>query len=95
MIVPIDPPIANVQIIKTKLLNKISMDKNVTEIAKVIPKIPKRFPRLDVSGDDNPRRANIKSTPEIKYNDAAKFNVIISLYFFFLFFVHLQHSLCY
>ena len=37
---------------------------------------------------------NIKSTPEIKYNNAAKFNVIILLYFF-SFFVHLQHSLCY
>jgi len=51
---------------KMKPLNKISMDKNVTVIAKAIPKTPKIFPRLDVSGDDNPRSANIKSTPEIK-----------------------------
>ena len=50
---------------------------------------------LDVSGDDNPRSANMKRMPEIKYNDAAKFDDIILLYFFFLFPVHLQHSLCY
>ena len=42
-----------------------------------IPKIPKKFPCRDFSGDDNPLRANIKRTPEIKYNDAAKFGVII------------------
>jgi len=46
-------------------------------MAKAIPKIPKKFPFRDVSGDDNPLRANIKSTPEIKYNDAAKLAVII------------------
>ena len=45
-------------------------------MAKAIPKIPKKFPLREVSGDDNPLRASIKSTPEIKYNDAAKFVVI-------------------
>lgn len=90
-----DPPIASAQIMKIKPLNKISTDKNVTIIAKTIPKTPKKFPRLDVSGDDNPRRANIKNTPEIKYKDAAKFCVIVLIFLFFLFFVHPQHSLCY
>ena len=46
-------------------------------MAKAIPKTPKKFPFRDVSGDDNPLRANIKSIPEIKYNEAAKFVVII------------------
>ena len=45
-------------------------------MAKAIPKIPKKFPFRDVSGDDNPLRASIKNTPEIKYNDAAKLVVI-------------------
>ena len=45
-------------------------------MAKAIPKIPKRFPLRDVSGDDNPLRASINSIPETKYNDAAKFVVI-------------------
>ena len=70
------------------------MDKNVTAIAKAIPKTPKKLPCLDVSGDDNPLRANINNTPEIKYNDAARLGVIILL-FSFLLFVHFQHSLCY
>ena len=46
-------------------------------MAKAIPKIPKKFPFRDVSGDDNPLRASIKSTPEINYNVAAKLGVII------------------
>ena len=45
-------------------------------MAKAIPKIPKKFPCRDFSGDDNPLRASIKRIPEIKYNDAAKFGVI-------------------
>jgi hypothetical protein len=49
-----------------KLLDKISTNKKVTTIAKTIPKIPKTLPCLDVSGDDNPLRANINNTPEIK-----------------------------
>ena len=57
--------------------NKVSINKKVTIMAKAIPKIPKKFPCRDFSGDDNPLRANIKRTPEIKYNDAAKFGVII------------------
>jgi len=60
-----------------KLLVKILTDKNVTIIAKAIPKIPKKLPLLDVSGEESPLNASIKSIPEIKYNDAAKFDVII------------------
>ena len=85
---------AKADIIKAKPLNKMSTDKKVTTIAKTIPKIPNKLPCLDVSGDDNPLRANINKTPEIKYNVAAKFNDIILLFSFFCF-VHLQHSLCY
>ena len=40
--------------------------KKVTVIAIIIPKIPKRFPCLDVSGEDKPLSARIKSIPETK-----------------------------
>ena len=46
-------------------------------MAKAIPKIPKKFPFRELSGDDNPLRASMKSIPEIKYNEAAKFVGII------------------
>jgi hypothetical protein len=38
----------------------------VTVIAIIIPKIPKKLPCLDVSGEDNPLRAKINKTPETK-----------------------------
>ena len=41
-------------------------DKNVTVIAIIIPKIPKKFPCLDVSGEDSPLKAKINNTPEIR-----------------------------
>ena len=42
------------------------MDKNVTLIAMIIPKIPKKFPCLDVSGEESPLKARINNTPETK-----------------------------
>ena len=42
------------------------MDKKVTVIAIIIPKIPNKLPLLDVSGEDNPLKAKINNTPEIK-----------------------------
>ena len=42
------------------------MDKNVTVIAITIPRIPKKLPCLEVSGDERPLNARINSTPEIK-----------------------------
>ena len=42
------------------------MDKKVTTIAITIPAIPKKFPCLEVSGDDKPLRARINSIPDIK-----------------------------
>ena len=41
-------------------------DKNVTITAINIPRIPKKFPCLEVSGDESPLNAKINSTPEIK-----------------------------
>jgi len=35
-------------------------------MAIAIPRIPKKFPRLDVSGEDNPLKAKINNTPEIR-----------------------------
>ena len=42
------------------------MDKNVTVMAIIIPRIPKKLPCLDVSGEDSPLNAKINKTPEIK-----------------------------
>jgi NAD/NADP transhydrogenase beta subunit len=66
MIAPIDPPITRAHIMRSKLLNKILTNKNVTIIAIVIPRIPKKFPCLDVSGDEGPLRAKINNTPDIR-----------------------------
>jgi hypothetical protein len=38
----------------------------VTVIAIVIPKIPKKLPCLEVSGDERPLNSNMNNTPEIK-----------------------------
>ena len=35
-------------------------------MAIIIPKIPKKLPRLDVSGEDSPLKAKINNTPEIR-----------------------------
>ena len=57
--------------------------KRVETIAIVIPVIPKIFPVLEVSGDDNPLKAKIKNIPEIKYKTAIRFTD--NIYFFFPF----------
>ena len=49
-----------------KPVEKLPIDKKVTVIAIIIPKIPNKLPLLDVSGDDNPLRAKINNTPETK-----------------------------
>ena len=38
----------------------------VTATAIIIPIIPKRFPCLEVSGDERPLNANMKRTPDTK-----------------------------
>tara|TARA_X000000950_G_C13873076_1_gene643722 strand:+ start:1620 stop:2114 length:495 start_codon:yes stop_codon:yes gene_type:complete len=63
---PIDPPInKNTKRYKNPR-EKLPTDKIVTPIAIAIPKIPKKFPCLDVSGDERPLNAKINNTPEIK-----------------------------
>ena len=47
-------------------VEKLPVDKNVTVIAITIPKIPKKLPCLDVSGEDSPLKARINKTPETK-----------------------------
>ena len=63
---PIDPPINK----KTKRyknpVEKFPTDKKATVIAITIPKIPKKLPCLEVSGEDSPLKAKINNTPEIK-----------------------------
>ena len=49
-----------------KLVEKFPTDKKVIVTAITIPIIPKKFPCLEVSGEERPLKANIKRTPEIK-----------------------------
>jgi hypothetical protein len=62
-------------------------------IAINIPEIPNKFPCLEVSGDESPRRAKINNIPEVKYKNAARFGDISFLYFFF-FFLYICNILC-
>jgi len=66
IIAPILPPIKRNAITYTKLMEKLPIDKNVTTTAIDIPRIPKKFPRLEVSGDESPLNAKMNNTPEIK-----------------------------
>ena len=50
----------------TNPVEKLPIDKNVTVTAMTIPKIPKKFPCLDVSGEERPLSAKINNIPEIK-----------------------------
>jgi len=72
---------------------KLPTDKKVTDTAITIPIIPNKFPCLEVSGDDNPLRAKINSTPDIRYKIAERFADIYYYLILFLFFIHLKHSL--
>ena len=49
-----------------KPLEKFPTERKVTVTAIIIPIIPKMFPCLDVSGEDNPLKAKINNTPETK-----------------------------
>ena len=49
-----------------KPVEKFPTERKVTIIAIIMPRIPNRFPRLDVSGEDSPLKAKIKSTPDTK-----------------------------
>ena len=63
---PINPPAKRKIKTNTNPDVKFPIDKNVTVIAITIPKIPNKLPCLDVSGEDKPLSARIKSIPEIK-----------------------------
>jgi hypothetical protein len=60
----------------------MSTDKIETTIASIMPVIPKKFPILEVSGDDSPLSANINNTPVIKNNIEDKLADIIYFSFF-------------
>jgi hypothetical protein len=49
-----------------KPLEKFPIAKKVTVTAIIIPKIPKKFPCLEVSGDERPLNARINKTPDIR-----------------------------
>ena len=63
---PIEPPISKKTNKNINPVEKFPADKIVTPIAIAIPIIPYKLPCLEVSGDDNPRRAKINNTPDIK-----------------------------
>jgi hypothetical protein len=46
-----------------------------------------RFPCLEVSGDDNPLKAKINNTPDIRYKIAERFADINYLSFFFFLYI--------
>ena len=63
---PIDPPINN-KINKYKNpVEKFPTEIIVTPIATAIPIIPNKLPCLEVSGEESPLSAKIKSTPDIR-----------------------------
>ena len=49
-----------------KLFEKFPTDKKVTVIAITIPIIPKKFPCLEVSGEERPLKASMNKTPDNK-----------------------------
>ena len=63
---PIDPPTARKINKNINPVEKLPIEITVTPMAIAIPIIPKKFPLREVSGDESPLRANIKSTPDIK-----------------------------
>ena len=63
---PTDPPINKKPKTYKNPVEKFPTDKKVTPIAIAIPIIPKKFPCLDVSGDESPLSARINKIPEIK-----------------------------
>ena len=56
-----------------KPIEKLLTERNVTTTAIIIPIIPKKFPCLEVSGEDKPLKANINNTPETRYKIAERF----------------------
>ena len=44
----------------------MSASTSVVTIAIAIPVMPRRLPRREVSGDESPRRARMKSAPETR-----------------------------
>jgi hypothetical protein len=63
---PIRPPTSKKISTYINPLEKLPTDKKVTVMAITIPKIPKKLPCLEVSGDESPLNANINKTPETK-----------------------------
>ena len=63
---PSVPPAIKKIIKYTNPIEKFPIEIIVTLIAIIIPMIPYKFPRLDVSGEESPLRANMNKTPEIK-----------------------------
>ena len=62
---------------------KLPTERKVTETAIIIPIIPNKFPCLEVSGEDNPLKARINNTPDIRYRMAERFADITYLSSFF------------
>ena len=85
------PPIARKNNTYINPDEKLPTDKNVTVTAINIPIIPNKFPCLEVSGEDNPLKANINNTPDTKYKLAERFADII--YFSFFFFLYIASIL--
>ena len=60
---PTEPPINKKTNRYINPIEKLPIEITVTPMAIAIPIIPKKFPLLDVSGDDKPLNARINRTP--------------------------------
>tara|TARA_B110000259_G_scaffold56994_1_gene67282 strand:- start:551 stop:811 length:261 start_codon:yes stop_codon:yes gene_type:complete len=74
---PIIPPNVKAIVKNIRLINKIFTERIETTIASIIPLIPKKFPILEVSGEDKPLRASINRMPVIKNKIEERFADII------------------
>tara|TARA_B100000131_G_C17781698_1_gene477575 strand:- start:59 stop:571 length:513 start_codon:yes stop_codon:yes gene_type:complete len=63
---PMEPPISKNIKRYIKPVEKFPTETKVTTIAIPMPKIPKKLPCLDVSGEDRPLKAKINNIPETK-----------------------------
>ena len=88
---PMPPPTAIAPSISGKDATSCVISVVTTAIS--IPAIPKRLPRCDVDGEESPRNAKMKKTPEIKYASITQAGgAACSIRLALLFLVHGEHA---
>ena len=87
---PMPPPIAMAPRISGS--DATSCVTKVVTTAISMPAMPKRLPRCDVAGDDSPRNAKMKNTPEIKYASITHAGGAVCSNLTLLFLIHSEHA---